>query len=418
MMSPWVLQASWPIRNLRARVVEFIHARHTGVPGEYAYSVTGSPNLYSSCYALMTLHYLGALPESADARRQWAEYILGWQAPETGIFMGPELLEPPLPGAKHDFDHLAMHLTTTVLPCLDILGAQPRHPLTFAHRFLDAATLADWLHARDWSDAWLEGNNLLFVLQLLIHLRDDEKQPEAGARVEQFFDWLDAQVDPATGLWGTNGCTSNFVAMCGGYHQLLAYYYEARPVNSPERLVDVTLALQHADGGFHPRGGGGACEDVDAVDILVNLYKLHDYRRAEIRVALRKTVRSIFLKHMPDGGFVYRLGEPFSHMGMAATRTPANQSNMFATWFRLHTLALAAQVLQDTPLADVPWGFNPRLSMGWHPVDVAAPHPGWHAAARQEIDAVGMRRWIASRASPRALPVLSRLAKLQDALRS
>lgn len=361
------------VETLRKRVAGFVNGLNTGRVGEYRYSVTGEPNLYASCYALMTLHYVNELPEDPELRSAWADYILSFQDPATGQFLGPELRRPLPAGAKHDFEHLAMHLAVTVLPCLDILGVKPRYPLRFAHRFLDAQTLALWLAQRDWTDAWLEGNNLLFVLQLLIYLRDDEGQPAAAARVDEFFAWLDANIDPATGLWGTNGYCSNFVAMCGGYHQLLAYYSEGRALTSPERLIDVTLELQHTDGGFNPNGGGGACEDVDAVDILVNLYKRHDHKRPLIRMSLRAAMRSILKKQMPDGGFVYRLDEPFMHMGMELTKTPPNKSNLFATWFRLHTIALISQVMDSESSETSGWRFNPRMSMGWHDQSVHVP---------------------------------------------
>jgi hypothetical protein len=69
---------------------------------------------------------------------------------------------------------------------------------------------------------------------------------------------------------------------------------------------------------------------------------------------------------MPDGGFVYRLDEPFIHMGIEKTATPANQSNLFPTWFRLHTLALISEILNDEPCAGFDWKFNQDCSMGWH----------------------------------------------------
>lgn len=356
------------ITELRDNVLRFVQQRQTDVVGEYNYSLTGSANLYSSCYALMTLHYLDKAPVDREKCIMWANYLNQWQDEETGYFIGPELNAQDFEGKKHNLEHLKLHLTTTILPCLEILGHKPRWKLNFAEKFLNKESLANWLHERDWTDAWLEGNNLLFVIQILIYCRDVEKRLEANDRIDEFFSWLDNAIDPATGLWGTNGYCSEFVAMCGGYHQLLAYYYENRSVKYPERLVDTTLKLQHADGGFHPNGGGGACEDVDAVDILVNLYKLSDYRRADIRYALRKAYKSIIEKQMPDGGFVYRLNEPFSHMGMVATHTPPNNSNMFATWFRVHTLALISEVLTDTELRKFEWRFNNSLSMGWHRV--------------------------------------------------
>jgi hypothetical protein len=180
--------------------------------------------------------------------------------------------------------------------------------------------------------------------------------------------------------------------MCGGYHQLLAYYYMGREIRFPEALVDTTLALQHEDGGFSPRGGGGACEDVDAVDILVNLYKRHDYKRPEIRLSLRRALELIKLQQMPDGGFVYHRDEEFTHMGMELTRTPANQSNMFATWFRLHTIALIAEVLLSGGAERAGWTFNRSISMGWHDSTIVGFPTGNKFLTRaQEAHAAGLK---------------------------
>ena len=39
---------------------------------------------------------------------------------------------------------------------------------------------------------------------------------------------------------------------------------------------------------------------------------------------------------------------------------------MFATWFRVHTIALIAEVLTDDQLGEAQWEFNTSCSMGWH----------------------------------------------------
>lgn len=327
----------------------------------------GATTLYSSCFAAMCLHYLGELEsERESAVHDWSSYIDSWQDERTGYFLGPEIVSNELSSPAHDYEHIAMHLTAHVLPAMDLLGAKPSHPLRFAHPFLDLRYLRDWLDRRNWTDAWLEGNNLLFIGQFLLHLRDCEGKKDAEPALRLYFEWLDACLDPRTGLWGTDGHCSPFIAMCGGYHQLLIYYHEDREVCCKEQLIDTVLSLQHPDGGFHPKGGGGACEDVDAVDILVNMYKRTSYRRTEIRIALRKALRTILEKQMPDGGFVYRVGEPFVHMGIQRTKSPKNTSNLFATWFRVHAVALIAEVLTDHPVSSVVWRFNDRCSMGWH----------------------------------------------------
>lgn len=356
----------------------------------FASTPGGPETLYGSCFAVMILHYLKQLDAlTQEEKLAWAAYLNAWQDPETGYFLGPELVAEELKSRKHSYEHVSQHLAVHVLPALRLLGSQPQYPLTFAHQYLDPDFLQSWLDARDWHDAWLEGNNLLFVGQFLVYLRDNENMPEAQNALDLFFSWLDKEVDPATGLWGSNGFCSNPAALYGGYHQLLVYYYENHPVNYPERLVDVALSMQHADGGFDPSGGGGACKDADTVDILVNMYKAVDYKRPQIRIALRKGIEHILKRQMPDGGFVYYLDKPFMHMGIQKTASPANQSNLFPTWFRIHTLALISQILTDEWIAGFDWGFNESFSMGWHDTWDSKKHAvGWRE--RQEEVAVNL----------------------------
>lgn len=363
------------VQRLVEQVNQFTDACRISADDFAFASTPGRPEtLYGSAFACMIYHYTGALNHfTAAEKANWAAYFNRWQDPESGYFQGPELIPEEMRSRKHSFEHVSQHLVAHVLPALSLLGASPAYPLTFAYPFVDRDYLMNWLEARDWRDAWLEGNNLIFVGQFLIHLRDQEGVAAAQAALDLYFDWLDKNVDPATGLWGSNGYCSSATALYGGYHQLIVYYYEKRPLLYQKRLIDVALSLQHTDGGFHPDGGGGACEDIDAIDILVNMYKQVDYQRSRIRHALRRGATHIFQRQMPDGGFVYRLGQPFMHMGVAKTASSAGQSNLFPTWFRVHTLALMSEILTDELFAQWPWQFNDSCSMGWHrPWDKAA----------------------------------------------
>lgn len=326
----------------------------------------GNPTLYGTSYALLAYSYLG-IDMNIDSKTM--EFFLNCQEEKTGYFIGPEIKDwSPSKELKHNRDHLLMHLTSAALPVCQQFNLSPLYPLKFAHAFCDSEYLDNWLENRDMSDAWLEGNNLLFVAQFLVYLRDVELYPGAGAALLKWFDWLDKKVEPETGLWGARKC-GPFNAMCGGYHQLLVYYHENYPIKYPNKLVDTVLALQHWDGGFSPNGGGGACEDVDAVDILVNMYKRYDYRRAEIRYALRRCLKHILSTQNPDGGFSYKRNQKQSHMGIPDTMAEPNVSCAFPTWFRIHTLALIAEVLPSEPEIkeiQIKFKFNKTLSMGWH----------------------------------------------------
>jgi len=342
-------------------VIKFIQSLHN----VQFQSVPGGPlTLYGTSYALLTQYYL-TFDAKIDANTKL--FIRDCQI-TTGEFVGPELQGFEVqPGVLHNREHLMYHLTCTVLPVCSQFNIPIRYPLSFAHSFCDVDYLTAWLNARDLTLAWFEGNNMLFVGQLLVYLRDVEHYPGAVAALQCWFDWLDTHADPATGLWGTNGYCNAAEAVYGGYHQLLVYYHEDHTIPNPQGLVDTVLSLQHYDGGFHPSGNGGACEDVDCVDILVNMYKRFDYRRSDIRIALRRCLQHILILQNPDGGFPYNRNQPQSHMGIPGTFAPPNVSTAFATWFRVHTLALIAQVLSDEPtLQGVNFRFTNTLSMGWH----------------------------------------------------
>ena len=282
--------------------------------------------------------------------------------------IGPELAQH-FPGidAAHDREHLIFHLTCTVLAACQHFHVPVRYSVVNAHRFCDRNYLAQWLSERDLKRAWLEGNNILFVGQLLVYLRDYERHPGAQAALEFWFSWLDNNVDRRTGLWGTDGFCTPAEAVYGGYHQLLVYFHEEHRIPNARGLVDTILALQHIDGSFSPSGNGGACEDVDCVDILVNIYKRNDYRRAQIRYALTQCADRILKTQNPDGGFSYSRDTLQSHMGIPDTKASANTSTAFATWFRIHTLALCAQIIPEHQAFDgIELGFSDSLSMGWH----------------------------------------------------
>lgn len=320
--------------------------------------------LYGTCYALQTIYYLSGISIISD---QTKNFILSCQDQKTGYFIGPELLNSDFLNKKHDEQHILLHLLCTVIPVLVDFKIKPKYEFSDAKKFLNKEFLKGWLEKRDWSDAWLEGNNLLFVGEILAYFRDIAQDPEAIEALGIWYRWLENEVDPNTGLWGTNGYCSNFAAMCGGYHQLLLYYYDRKFIPHTKKIIDTVLRLQHIDGGFSPKGGGGACEDVDAVDMLVNLYKLTNYKKDQIRCSLKRCLKHIISLQNQDGGFPYKKGIEQSHMGIPDTKAGINESTMFATWFRVHTLALICEILPNEKVfSNREFFFNSFVSMGWH----------------------------------------------------
>ncbi|MBI5879684.1 MAG: hypothetical protein HZB53_18720 [Chloroflexi bacterium] len=354
-------------REFQRRIIQFVLAQRQRDPGVFVSGPGGIVTLSASIFAAMTLHYIGALQEvsTADERRNWADFINGWQDPNTGLYNGPEIARDDILATSVDSHYLAMHLTGMVLPALELLGQQPRHRLAYIDEYADPDNLLAWLNQRDFRNAWLEGNKLLIVGQGLTWLADKQSHPTAAQALTTWFDWLDSKQDPRTGLWGTDLCDAH-TALYGAAHQLIVYFYHERPVKYAERIIDTILALQHTDGGFHIAGGGGACEDVDAIDTLVNLYQRTGYRAADVKSALKRALGSILDKQMPDGGFVYRRYEPYAHGSMTSNWAGPEASHLFATWYRVQTIGFISQEIRNQPLATINWQFNHVCSMGWH----------------------------------------------------
>ena len=350
--------------NKILRCSSFIESIRLKEKAGYSSVVNGYQTLYGTVYGLFSQYYIGS-PINIDLETK--NFIINCQV-KTGQFIGPELRDyNPPKNIKHTLEHLLHHSTCTTIPFCIQFNIPIKYKLKFAHKYCDVKYLTEWLNKRDFSQAWLEGNNFLFVGQLLIYLRDIEKHPKAADALKIWFDWLDKTVDVNTGLWGTNGFCKPAEAVYGGYHQLLVYYYENHPLPNIKGIVDTVLSLQHPDGGFNPKGNGGACEDVDSVDILVNCYKRLNYRRVEIRHSLRRCLKHILATQNSDGGFPYNRNQKQTHMGIPGTEAGPNVSCTFPTWFRIHTLALIAQIIPNEPvLYGIPFQFNQTFSMGWH----------------------------------------------------
>ncbi len=364
--------------DFKDAILLYLEKVYTGVPGHYRSCIGGHETLYASCFALMIYHYLDALSNYDSKRlREWGRYILDYQDKESGYFVGPEISKGRVMGGGHSIEHLKAHMTVHVLPTLKIIELKPVYPLRYAHRYVDTKYLSTWLAERDWRKAWLEGNNLLFVGQLLTYLYEEEHIVEAKAALEYMLRWLDRQVDAATGLWGTNGYCNIHSAMYGGYHQLLLYYYWGKAVSYMPALIDSVLFAQYKDGGFSTSWGGGTCEDVDGVDILVNMYKREFHRRNDMETALKRAFLNIWRKMTPEGGFVYKIGEEFIHNGMEYTYAPKNIANMFSTWFCLHAILLISEIIELPCTQQLNYKFNPSCSMGWHLRDASAKRAFW-----------------------------------------
>ncbi len=392
--------------SLRKRVLEWVETMRVkdGPYGQYKMSSSTRPYLLSSCYAAFVRELHGDLGNlNVQQRKEWIDYINGCQDKETGLFCDPEM--QPGHVKNHSWEYLSLQSTTFCLSALSALQGTNKYPLHYDGRWYDPLAILQWLKERDWSNAWMETNTVMFLGILLIREFTQHQTIKAKKVLEKMLQWLDQFQDPCTGYWGTREGASLLNGMAGAYHLYLLYYYLDRPLRYLDKIINSTLSLQQEDGLFSPRGGGGACEDIDAIDTLVNAYQRTTYRRTDIVRALMRALPSLLVSQNEDGGFVYARRRRFhlqewvrlftfmkeNHWtfkwrfrlmgavlkdqftpgrGLRVTEwpriaVPVKESDMFGTWFRSLAIAEISQILPELPYASFKWTFRDSPGLGW-----------------------------------------------------
>lgn len=306
----------------------------------YLYSASvNKPTLYASVYACMTRGMLGSIHElPVTLKQKWCNYFDSFQSQEDGLFYDPAVenkiyAESDWWGARH----LALHM----ISAYTALGAKPKHPFHFLNRYYSGSAISDWLGSYDWFGDNLgredPDNKIMNVGCLLQYQRDTWDDKEAGAAVQHLKDSLRKKLNKETGMWGGFDVRnpherSRMVQFA--YHLFPIFFYDGEFDFDAEKIVGLTLATQNRFGGFGVLPYSSACEDIDSIDLLIRFYPYVSAQlQSEINDSLAKAFNWVLLNQVDDGGFVFRLWEPFVY-GSDQMRSKSNEGALFPTWFR------------------------------------------------------------------------------------
>ena len=260
-------------------------ARHArGAPGAYArFTIpgkdeTGAPrdlgrNAYGCTDAANLLYTLGHFPRDPGERAAWIATLRSLQEPATGSF--------------RESTHHELHTTAHCLGALELFDAAPAHPLAALAPLRQPHALERFLDGLDWKGApWTEAHRGagLYAAFALAGGADAEWR-------ERYFGWLEAEVDPATGLL-RRGCVDAspeggvFPHLAGSFHYLFNFEHARRPWPFAAALVDTCLAIR-ARGTF-PLAKLVWFADVDWVYCLSRGLRHSGHRFAEARRALHE----------------------------------------------------------------------------------------------------------------------------------
>ncbi|MEJ2723824.1 MAG: hypothetical protein P8175_04095 [Deltaproteobacteria bacterium] len=344
------------LRKSTLNYVTMNHRPNYGT-GAYSYKISDGPALlYASCYAALIFHLYGHLDLLSPSERiKWLEHIHGYQC-DDGLFRDC-LIDIPLAAEAHwwGWHHLTLH----AIMALTALGGRAEKQFEFLDKFKRRGAIIDWVQTREWKDnPAIVSNEVQNHATLLQYARDFQGQSWCADVLSELYDWFDRHQDPSTGLWGENFDSPELLSagVQTGYHIWLLYFYDKRPIQYLERIIDSCLRTQNPLGGFGVALNSSACEDIDSIDPLVRLSLLTDYRKEEILKALQRALCWVLVNVNPDGGWVFRRGEAF-HYGHDLMFSRLDESCMFPTWFRTLSLAYLAQTLPHSTASSFHWRF-------------------------------------------------------------
>ena len=217
--------------------------------GRFARKPRGLLDGYS-CADLAVIDYTtGPWPPAPSEHDARVKVLQSFQAPESGLFelvaSTGQRLAPPGAGVYET--------TAYFVASLELLGVRPMQPLKALDHLRTPDGMAKFLDGLNWATPRAAagggaGSAGCFAVT-------GDVGPEWFAR---YFDWLDAECDPATGFW-RRGVEAPPLAGLGGAYQFYAVYDRfRRPFPHPRALVTSAVDLQQMDGCYMDDGPGWA----------------------------------------------------------------------------------------------------------------------------------------------------------------
>ena len=255
-----------------------------------AHPGVGEPDAYGCADATNILYTLARLPADSGERQALVDGIQSFQDPATGIFGNPT--------------HSTYHTTAHCTAALELFDARPGYHLTFLDQLISPGGIETFLDQLDWGNPWRashDGAGCAAALAITGEATSDW--------FERYFAWLDAEVDPGTGLWRRGRMLplgdgpGRFANLAGTFHYHFVYSYFRRHLPSPDRLVDTCLLLL-ADSPVDIGSKSVGFKDIDWVYCLNRATRQTPHRRKEAVQALEVVCRRVVAR-LSDTSYVH-----------------------------------------------------------------------------------------------------------------
>jgi hypothetical protein len=264
------------LATLRPTFENFFESRRiqTGLYGQYRMRSTDTgPSNYASLDVAISRTIMGTNLQTAltePQRTGWISHLQSYANPD---------------GTYSDtFGHNQLHANGMTIGALGPLGGKQLYPATPLYApFNTPSEVPTYLASSiNWTSQWSESHKFWGGLHMYA-----ESSVATQAWKDSVFNWLDANVDPATGWWRTGQQpSSNVQGLGGGAHIWPIYEQLGHAFPEPDRVIDRILSMQVSSGRFG--GNNSGYMDLDALYGLKYMRSLSpSYRTAEINTAVQ-----------------------------------------------------------------------------------------------------------------------------------
>jgi prenyltransferase beta subunit len=292
------------------RIVHFIRRLHLD-DGKFLFSPSSkTSNLCSTCFAIMALDLINELSNYQSGEKdKTIKFIKSLQDEKSGLFNKrvPEFSRH----SSYDREYIEHLQTNFAIMALETLGTTLDFTLVFLERYKNEHLLQDWLTHLNWNNPWLVSNKVMFILDFFIYDMEIFKNDNT-LFINSIMEWLRRHQNPRSGFWNLDKHSTYHDQMAGAYHFFLYYTYLGKQPCYVEKVIDSVLKIQDYDGLFNYAGGGGSCDDLDAVDLLCRATFYIDYKKEYIKKSLERAYKSLWNNQNVDGGFCWAKRDFFS----------------------------------------------------------------------------------------------------------
>jgi len=282
--------------DLKTQVLNYLQTLKKG-DTNYNFSSSVKGNIYSSIIALYIYDLLGETKKFSNEKKQiWIKYINSYQDKETGYFM-PERQITNRPERNY------LQLTTFCLSALRILGAKPLVDPPFKEELKNPDYIKSYLKKYNCLEGKRgSGNMAMFLGILLTYFFEDTNDEIYKNNLDKWFDLHDLSVN-VNGFWGEHLEAKYYNGVQNGFHQYVIYDYWKREVIKSHEILNILAKTQDFEGHFAPFPGGAACEDYDAIHLLIILNTRLKNRSNQIEKQLMKAKKALLNDLNKNGGF-------------------------------------------------------------------------------------------------------------------